>query len=98
MPLTVSADQTELWQKLTIAANDNWKNIDAITHEHINQLTSLAQSGDANSQFALGTIQQIKQYHFEAQRWLKLAADQGHLPAQYKLTSYSAIQNIAVLD
>jgi len=97
-PVTVSADQTELWQKLTIVANDDWKNIDVITNDDVNQLISLAKNGDANSQFVLGAMQQSKKNHYEAQQWLKLAADQEHLPALYKYSSNSVRQDMAVLD
>lgn len=96
-PLTASANSADLWQKLPIVANDDWSNTDVISSEDIKQLTSLAESGDANSQFALGAIQLARQNHYEAQHWLMLAAVQGHLPARYKYAEASAGYNVADL-
>ena len=65
---------------------------DKIEMRRVNKLvTSLAEQGDAKSQFKMGMIyklgQGVQQDYKEAAKWYRLSAEQGDADAQYNLAS-----------
>lgn len=90
LPASVFAESGQLWNKLTAIAANNWLDVNSLSTREIDQIESLAQSGDSNAQYALGMIYQVKHEHDKAQAWLKHAAEQGHVPARYSYNKHAA--------
>jgi hypothetical protein len=97
-PWSASADSVTLWDKLAVIAAGSWEHVNSLSSEETNQLKSLANTGDVNAQFALGVIHQAKHQHREAEYWLKMAADQGHMPARYSYVENAAGRAMAKPD
>lgn len=98
VPFSASADSDPLWDKLAVIAAGSWGDAKSISKDEINQLKSMANAGDANAQFALGVLYQAKHQHRDAEYWLKLAADQGHIPARYSYVDNAAGHAMAKLN
>ena len=60
----------------------------------------MSENGDANAQYFLAQMyelgHEIEQDKEEAQRWYKLSADQGYIPAQEKMFLKSLTSDIEV--
>lgn len=89
-PVSVFAESDPLWNKLSSMAASGWMEVDSLTQSEMDQLTTLSKSGDSNAQYALGMIYQVKHQHEKAGQWLKLAAEQGHVPARYSYNKNTA--------
>lgn len=98
MPLTATAERDPLWDKVSVVAAGSWNDVNSITSDDLDRLKSIANTGDANAQFALGVVYQARHQHREAEYWLKLAADQGHIPARYSYIENAAGHAMANLD
>ena len=90
LPFTVSAEPESLWNKLSTIAANGWMEASSLSSQEMDQLTALSKSGDSNAQYALGMIYQTKHDHDKAANWLKHAAEQGHVPAQYSYNKNAA--------
>lgn len=98
IPASVFAGSDALWNKLTTIATNGWMEIDSLSRQEMDKLSSLASTGDANAQYALGMIYQAKHEHEKAANWLKQAAEQGHAPARYSFNKNAVgHSDIAVL-
>ena len=98
IPFGATAETNILWDKVSVVAAGSWNDVNTISSEELDQLKSIANTGDANAQFALGVIYQAKHQYREAEYWLKLAADQGHMPARYSFIENAAGHAMAKLD
>ena len=84
----VRAESDQFWTKLRGIVMYDKTMAFALTEQEFTQLKVLANSGDANAQFALGVVYLAKQEYFDAELPLKQAATQGHIPAQYRYQKY----------
>ena len=82
------AESDQFWTKLHGIVMYDKTMAFALTEQEFTQLKVLANSGDANAQFALGVVYLAKQEYFDAELPLKQAATQGHIPAQYRYQKY----------
>jgi len=82
------AESDQFWTKLRGIVMYDKTMAFALTEQEFTQLKVLANSGDANAQFALGVVYLAKQEYSEAELPLKQAATQGHIPAQYRYQKY----------
>lgn len=87
------ADADNLWSAVSRLSEQNWTANDELSSQQLAQLQQLAKAGDANAQYALGRIHMAKHEHPAAAQWLKQAAAQGHIPAEYAFASNAKRHN-----
>jgi TPR repeat protein len=92
------ADQSTLWNKLSVMAENDWQTAHTLGAEEMAALRSMAVLGDSNAQYALGSIYESRHEHSEAATWLKMAAENGHMPARYSYIENAAGHAMAELS
>ena len=80
----------QLWHKVSSMQQANWNQEASLSEAEFVLLQQLAKKGDANAQYALGSILMAQHNHAQAAAWLKHAAEQGHAPARYSYNSNAA--------
>ena len=88
LPVSLHAESDQLWKKLLGIATYDKTTTHGLTDKELTELKFLANSGDANAQFALGVVFLARQEYTDAELYLKQSAEQGHVPAQYRYQEY----------
>lgn len=88
LPVQSHAESDQLWTKLRGIVMYDKTIAFGLTEQELTELKLLATSGDANAQYALGVVYLAKQDYADAELFLKQAATQGHVPAQYRYQQY----------
>ena len=88
LPVQLHAESDQLWTKLRGIVMYDKTIAFALTDQEFTELKLLANSGDANAEFALGIVYLARQEYADAELYLMQAATQGHVQAQYRYQKY----------
>lgn len=99
MPLAKSGDKQAIgYLALTYLAQEDHKNL----QEFMSEIEHIAEKGDANFQFMLASIFRLPNNNISnpdmAYKWMKSAADTGHLEAIYALKEMESDKSIDRLE
>lgn len=88
LPVQLHAKSDQLWTKLRGIAMYDKTIAFGLTDQEFTELKFLANSGDANAQFALGVVYLARQEYSDVEFYLNQAATQVHMPARYRYQKY----------